>query len=54
MQDYYDDDSALWQFETEMHLIWVESEEGREWANKWLQDLTAAEVPSEYYEGVGE
>lgn len=49
MEDY--DDNSLWQFETEMHLMWVDSEEGREWANKWLQDLGAVEVPNEVYTG---
>ena len=51
MQDYYDDNS-MWQLETELHLMWVESEEGREWANKWLQDLGAAEVPMEVYQAM--
>lgn len=49
MEDY--DDNTLWQLETELHLMWVESDEGREWANKWLQDLAAVEVPNEVYTG---
>ena len=49
MQEYFDD-NTLWQLETELHLMWVESEEGREWANKWLQDLAAVEVPSEVFQ----
>lgn len=44
------DDNTMWQLETELHLMWVESEEGREWANKWLQDLAAAEVPTEEFQ----
>lgn len=49
MEDYFDD-NTLWQLETELHLMWVESDEGREWANKWLQDLAAAEVPTEEFQ----
>jgi len=49
MDDF--DDDTLWQLETELHLMWVESDEGREWANKWLQDLGAVEVPKEVYTG---
>lgn len=51
---YDDDNSSQWQLESELHLMWVDSEEGIEWANKWLNELTAQELPSEYYEGVGE
>ena len=49
MEDYFDD-NTLWQLESELHLMWVESDEGREWANKWLQDLAAAEVPTEEFQ----
>jgi hypothetical protein len=49
MEEY--DDNTLWQLESELHLMWVESDEGREWANKWLQDLAAVEVPTEVYTG---
>ena len=49
MEDYFDD-NTLWQLEAELHLMWVESDEGREWANKWLQDLAAAEVPTEEFQ----
>ena len=49
MEDYFDD-NTLWQLESELHLMWVESDEGREWANKWLQDLAAVEVPTEEFQ----
>ena len=51
MQDY--DDGDFWVLEQELHLQWVDSEEGMEWANKWLQDLGAVEVPTEVYAAIG-
>lgn len=42
-----------WAYEQEIYLMWLDSEEGIEWANKWLLELNAQEVPSEYFEGVG-
>ena len=47
MQDY--DDGDFWVLEQELHLQWVDSEEGREWANRWLKELGAEEVPPEVY-----
>lgn len=45
------DSREAWAYEQQLHLMWVESEEGIDWANKWLKDLGAVEVPSEVFQG---
>jgi hypothetical protein len=55
MHDYDDyDDGDFWSLEQELHYCWVNSVEGREWANKWLQDLGAIEVPSDVYAAIAD
>lgn len=46
-----DDDWLLWAEELALHEQWVCSDEGREWANRWLNDQQAQTIPSELFQG---
>lgn len=49
--EFEDWNAAGWAYEYELMLEreFKESEEGIEWANAWIRDLLAVEVPTEVY-----